>query len=89
MNKAVEIKYYGLDRHKRVLGVIFLEGKNINLEMVKPGLAEVYRGKPPKGFVSKPYIQAEVEAKAAKRGMWSLGEKYISPKEWRKMHRGK
>ena len=89
MNKAVEIKYYGLDRYKRVLGVIFLEGKNINLEMIRAGLAEVYRGKPPKGFDSKPYLQAEAEAKKTQRGMWSLGEKYISPKEWRKMHRGK
>jgi micrococcal nuclease len=89
LNKAVEIKYYGLDRYYRVLGVIFLEGKNINLEMIRAGLAEGYRGKPPKGFNSKPYLQAEKEAKAAKRGMWSLDDKYISPKEWRKMHRGK
>ena len=89
LNKVVEIKVYGLDRYNRVLGVIFLEGKNINLEMNKAGLAEVYRGKPPKGFDSKPYIQSEAEAKETQRGMWSLGEKYISSKEWRKMHRGK
>ena len=88
MNKVVEIKYYGLDRYYRVLGVIFLEDKNINLEMIRAGLAEVYQGKPPKGFDSKPYFQAETEAKKTQRGMWSLGDKYISPKEWRKMHRG-
>ena len=88
LNTGVDIKYYGLDRYYRVLGVIFLEGKNINLEMVKAGFAEVYRGKPPKEFDSKPYIQAEAEAKEAQRGMWSLGDKYISPKEWREMHRG-
>jgi len=89
LNKAVEIKYYGLDRYYRVLGVIFLEGKNINLEMVRAGLAEVYRGKPPKGFDSKPYLQAEAEAKETQKGMWSLGDKYVSPMEWRKMYRGK
>ena len=87
LNKVVEIKYYVFDRYYRVLGVIFLEGKNINLEMIRAGLAEVYRGKPPKGFDLKPYIQAEAEAKEDQRGMWSLGEKYISPKEWRKMHK--
>ena len=89
LNKVVEIKYYVFDRYYRVLGVIFLEGKNINLEMIRAGLAEVYRGKPPKGFDLKPYIQAEEEAKVDKRGMWSIGDKYISPKEWRKMYRGK
>jgi len=87
LNKAVDIKGYGLDRYNRILGVISHDGKNINLEMVKTGLAEVYRGKPPKGFDSAPYLEAEKRAREAKTGMWSLGDKYISPKDWRKTHR--
>ena len=87
LKKVVEIKGYGLGPYNRILGIIYLDGKNINLEMVKAGLAEVYRGKPPKEFDSKPYIQAEAEASEAKKGMWILGDKYISPKEWRKMRR--
>ena len=59
----------------------------MNLEMVKVGLAEVYRGKPAGGLDLKPYWNAEAEAKKAGIGMWSLGDKYISPKEWRRMHR--
>jgi len=43
LNKTVDIKGYGLGPYNRVLGVIYLDGKNINLEMVKAGLAEVYR----------------------------------------------
>ena len=35
----------------------------------------------------KPYSQAEAEAKKAKRGIWSLGVKYISPKDWRKRNK--
>ncbi|MHC4215299.1 MAG: thermonuclease family protein, partial [Planctomycetota bacterium] len=35
----------GTDRYGRVLGVVYFEGKNINIEMVKAGLAEVYKGK--------------------------------------------
>ncbi len=46
--KTVDIKGYGLDRYGRILGVVFVDGKNVNLELVKSGLAEVYRGKPPK-----------------------------------------
>ncbi len=87
LNNVVDIKGYRMDRYDRLLGVIYLEGKNINLEMVKAGLAEVYRGKPLEGFDSAPYLEAEAEATEAKRGMWSLGDEYISPREWRKMHR--
>ena len=89
LNKMVDIKGYGLCPYNRVLGIIFLDGKNINLEMVKQGLAEVYRGKHPHDFDIIPYRRAEVEAREAARGMWSQGEEYISPKEWRKRNRRK
>ncbi len=49
---------------------------DINLEMVKAGLAEVYRGNVPKKFNLLPYWQAEKEAREDKRGMWSLGNEY-------------
>ena len=87
MNKSVDVKSYGTDRYGRTLGVVFVGGKNMNLEMVKAGLAEVYRGKPAGGLYLKPYWNAEAEAKKAGIGMWSLQDKYISPKEWRRMHR--
>jgi endonuclease YncB( thermonuclease family) len=86
LKKTITIKEYGTDRYKRILGVVFVNGKNANLEMVKAGLAEVYRGKQPRYFNVKIYQDAESEAKKAKRGMWIKGDKYISPKEWRKMH---
>jgi len=38
--KVVDVKGHGTDRYGRVLGVIYLDGKNINLEMVSEGLAE-------------------------------------------------
>jgi endonuclease YncB( thermonuclease family) len=41
----------------------------------------------PRGFDLKPYSQAEAEAKKAKRGIWSLGVKYISLKSWRKRNK--
>ena len=51
--------------------------------LVKAGLAEVYRGKHARYFNPRIYQEAEAEAKKAKRNMWSLGDKYISPREWR------
>jgi micrococcal nuclease len=89
LNKTVEIKEYGLDRYGRTLGVVFLDGKSVNLEMIKAGYAEVYRGNPAAGFDSGPYWKAEEEARAAKKGMWAQGDKYVSPREWRRMSGGK
>ena len=86
LNKNVDIISYGNDRYGRTLGVVYVDGKNVNLEMVKAGLAEVYRGKPAKGFDNGPYWDAEKKAQEAAIGMWSLGDKYISPKDWRKTH---
>ena len=58
LNKTVEIKGYGLDRYNRTLGVIYLDGKNINLEMIRVGLAEVYQGKSPYGLNMEPFQEA-------------------------------
>jgi micrococcal nuclease len=87
LDKNVDVKSYGADRNGRTLGEVFLlNGKNVNLEMVQAGLAEVYRGKPAAGLDVGPYWNAEKEAKAAKRGMWILEDKYVSPREWRRTH---
>ena len=86
LNKYVDIVPYGTDRYDRTLAVVYVDGKNVNLEMVKAGLAEVYRGKPAPGFDNDPYQKAEDAARSAEAGMWTLGDKYISPKDWRKYH---
>jgi endonuclease YncB( thermonuclease family) len=87
LNKPVDIVSYGTDQYGRTLGVVYVDGKNVNLEMVRAGLAEVYRGRPAKGFDKEPYQKAEDAARRAGVGMWSLGDKYISPKEWRRTNR--
>ena len=71
LNKTVDIKGYGLNRNNQILGVVYLDGRNINLEMIKAGLAEVYTGKLPKGFDAQLYRQAEAKAREAKVEMWS------------------
>ncbi|MBF0204651.1 MAG: thermonuclease family protein [Desulfamplus sp.] len=85
--KDIYIKSYGTDRYNRILGEILTsDGTLVNLEMVKLGMAEVYRGSPPKELNIKSYRNAESEAKRASRGIWSLGSNYQSPKEWRKQN---
>jgi endonuclease YncB( thermonuclease family) len=34
------------------------------------------------------YWKAEEEARAAKKGMWAQGDKYVSPREWRRGNSG-
>ena len=87
--KTVEIKGYGLDQYDRLLGVVYLDGKNINLEMVRAGLAEVYRGKMRKDFDVVPYTQAEQVARISQQGIWSVGNIHISPRAWRKGKQGR
>jgi endonuclease YncB( thermonuclease family) len=82
LNKSVDVKSYGTDRYGRVFGGVFVDGKNVNLEMIKVGMAEVYRGKLAGGLDLESYRKAEAEAIKAGIGMWSLQEKYNSPKEW-------
>ena len=71
LNKVVHIKSCGLEGDNLILGAIYFNGRNINLEMLKAGLAEVYTGELPKGFDPQPYQQAEAGAKEAKVGIWS------------------
>jgi micrococcal nuclease len=86
-NKTVDVKSYGADRNGRTLGEVFLlDGKNVNIEMIQAGLAEVYRGIPASGLDMELYWTAEEEARKAGRGMWQLGDKYVSPRDWRRVN---
>lgn len=82
--ESVEVVSYGKDDYGRILGVVYLRDTNLNLEMVRAGLAEAYRGRPTPGFDYAPYWEAEKEARRARRGMWAQGPRYVSPYEWRK-----
>ncbi len=83
LSRCVELDGYGDDRYGRRLAVIHLEGENINLEMIRRGLAEHYGGRTPDGFDRRPYRQAEATARANRRGMWIQGANYRSPLDWK------
>lgn len=62
--------------------MVWIEDRNINLEMVREGYAEAYVE-----YLKEPYrlefIKAEMEAKSAMRGVWSLPD-YERPKDFKK-----
>ncbi len=86
MGKQVRMDIIDIDRNKRMVGIISIGSRNINLEMVKEGDAEAYLE-----YLKEPYraqfIQAEREARSVRRGIWSLpGYKFQS---WTKRNRRK
>jgi micrococcal nuclease len=82
--KRVRVEIYGVDRYKRLLSTIFIDGKDINVAMIEAGLAEVYQG-PESGNPYKPQYQATEEAaRSARKGMWVQGDAYESPRAYRK-----
>lgn len=82
--KKVRLKQYGTGGYNRILAEIYSGDININLTMVRKGLAEVYRGRLPAKLNPGPYKKAQALARRNKAGIWSLGKAYKSPKTWRK-----
>ncbi|WDP91131.1 MAG: thermonuclease family protein [Desulfobacter sp.] len=82
--RQIRLKQYGTGGYNRLLAEVFADARNINLEMLKSGLAEVYGGKMPKGLNADAYQRAQTQAKAKRLGIWSLGKHYKSPRQWRK-----
>lgn len=84
-NKKVTVDVKDIDRYGRIAGYVYLNGKNINLEQVKAGLAWAYTEYLDRPYASE-FYEAEKEARRQKLGLW----KQLNPKppwEWRKLKR--
>lgn len=75
--EVVEVEENGKDRYKRTIGTIYLNGADINAQMVENGYAWAYRK------FSKKYTPQESKAKKQGLGLWRDKEP-IPPWEWRK-----
>ena len=82
MGKQVRLDIIDIDRYKRMVGVIWISNRNINLEMVKEGYAEAYIEYLKESYRAQ-FIRAEKEARSARRGIWSLPG-YERPSDFRK-----
>lgn len=80
--KQIKVLYSSIDRYKRILGIVYLGDKEINLIMLKNGYAWHYNyyDKTPS------YIQAEKQARDKKIGLWSESNP-INPCTFRKNHK--
>jgi endonuclease YncB( thermonuclease family) len=82
LNKNVKIDLLDVDRHRRIVALLWMGSRNINLEMVKEGYAEAYRE-----YLKDPhrlsFMEAEREARTAKKGIWALAT-YERPSAFKK-----
>jgi micrococcal nuclease len=81
MGKKVKLDVIKIDRYRRMVGIIWLDNRNINMEMISEGYAEAYVEYLQAPYRSK-FMEAQLEAKSAKKGIWSLLE-YERPKDFR------
>ena len=86
-NKEVRIAVLDFDKHKRIVAMLWLGNRNINIEMVREGYAEAYRE-----FLKNPYlsmfVEAERDAQTAKKGIWALAY-YERPSAFKKRIRSR
>ena len=77
--KTVTVQYKEKDKYKRILGTIYYQNKDINLQQIKDGYAWVYK----KYSKNQEYYKAEKLARDKKIGLWS-DKKPLEPWEFRK-----
>lgn len=82
--KQAELQVQDTDRYGRTLARVFVNGQDVNREMVSQGAAWVYRAY----NRDTSLLAVEAEAKAQKRGLWALPEaERVAPWDWRKAGR--
>ena len=77
--KEVRIVWTKRDRYGRILGTVYLDQQNVNLEMVRSGFAWRFV----RYSKDEELATAENVARLAKIGLWA-DENPIAPWEWRK-----
>ena len=82
LNRVVRIELFGSDAYRRLLAVIWHDGANVNVEMVRGGFAEVYRGARCQAYCRE-LADAERRAQGERAGIWAQ-EQYESPAAYRR-----
>ena len=81
--KSVRVDVKDTDKYGRVVGTVFLGGRNVNLEMVKSGYAWWYEYYAP---LNGDLREAQEHARADKSGLWA-DSKATAPWDWRRQTR--
>ncbi len=80
--KRVQVTSYDTDKYGRTVGVVAVDGVNVNRSLIENGFAWQYRRYCKASFCND-WLQLERSARAAKVGLWSDATP-VPPWEWRK-----
>lgn len=80
--RQVKLDIIDVDKYRRLVSIVWMDGRNINLEMIREGHAEAFVEylKPP---YRAQFLEAEREARGARLGIWALPD-YERPRDFRK-----
>lgn len=83
--KQATVKAYDTDRYGRTVGVVKVDGTNVNESLIRAGLAWQYRKYCKEKFCSN-WLQLEERAKTSNIGLWKDKDP-VPPWQWRKAKR--
>ena len=69
LGRRVTVEIVEIDAHRRMVGIVYRSGVDINLEMVRIGYAWAYRRYLSAPYASR-YLDAEREARGKRLGLW-------------------
>jgi endonuclease YncB( thermonuclease family) len=82
IGNEVRVDIIEYDKYRRAVCMVWLDDRNVNLEMLQEGYAEAFIE-----YLKPPYrtgfLEAEQEARKSRKGIWSLPE-YERPRDYRK-----
>jgi endonuclease YncB( thermonuclease family) len=80
LQKYVVVRFNDTDTYGRIVGRLYVGNIDISAEMIRRGLAWVYR------FYARDsgLLELEDQARTARRGLWAASEAPVPPWEWRR-----
>ena len=88
--KDIAVYPHTIDRYGRTVAVVYIDGQDAGLELLRQGLAWVYTRYLPEApaDIQANYRQAETKAREERRGLWSDSQEPVPPWEWRHAAKG-
>jgi endonuclease YncB( thermonuclease family) len=86
--KEVELRPHTIDRYGRTVAMVFVDGRDVGLELIKEGLAWAYDHYLPEASpeIQAQYPAAETAARGSQLGLW-VDSNPLPPWEYRKAKR--
>ena len=84
--KNVELHPHAIDRYGRTVAMVFVDGRDVGLMLIKAGLAWAYEYYLPEASpeIQARYTAAETAARVSREGLWVDGDSAVPPWEWRR-----